>query len=318
MSLINTQNEFIWYQKYRPSKIEDCIAPDEIKNIFKGIVESGKIPSMLLSGDAGMGKTTLALAMCNELNANVLFLNAASEDNGIDTFRTTIRQFASTAAMFDESQKVIILDEADGLTNSAMLAAKGIVEEFSGSCSFILTCNLKAKIIEPLHSRCMHVDFKIDKADRPEMAKQFFKRMCWMLGNEGIKFSKPSVAELVSKHFPDFRRVINELQRYSISGSIDSGVLIDNLEDFVAKTFELMKGKKFGELRKLLMENIDIDDKRMYRMLYDKAHDYLEPSSMPEWVITIGEYLYKSAFVADKEINTMACLTELMVAAKFK
>lgn len=317
MSIQFNKEEHLWYERYRPFKVDDCIAPDEIKDVFKGIVASGKIPTMLLSGDPGMGKTTLALAMCNELKANVMFLNASSEASGVDTFRTTIRQFASTASMFDE-QKVIILDEADGLSPAAQLAAKGIFEEFSASCTFILTCNLKAKINDAIQSRSMHIDFKINKDDRPELAKQFFKRVCLMLDNENITYVKPAVIELVMKHFPDFRRTINELQHYAISGTIDAGILLNATDDLVKGLYDGMKVKNFGVVRKLVADNIDIDSNKLYRMLYDKALDYLEPKSVPELILIIADYMYKGAFVQDKEINTVACLTEIMVKCSFK
>lgn len=316
MSIEFNAKEHLWFQKYRPSTVDEVILPENIKSSFKGFVEQGRIPNLILSGQRGIGKTTLAIATCEEVGADYLFVNA-SEDSGIDTIRTTIRNFAS-AYSISQSQKIIILDEADGLSPTAQGALKSGIEEFSKSCSFIFTCNLLNKIIEPIQSRCAVIDFKINPSDKPQLAAAFFKRCCQVLKQENVEFNKTVVAELVTKHFPDFRRVLNELQRHSIGGVLDVGVLVSLSETKFEELIGALKDKRFGDARKWVTNNSDIDSDTLYRKLYDKASEVCQPQSIPELVMILADYAYKSAFVVDKEINTMAALTEIMLKVQWK
>ena len=308
--------EFLWFQKYRPSKVAETILPPNIKDAFQGFVNQDRVPNLILNGQRGIGKTTIAIAMCEEVGADYLFVNA-SEDSGIDTIRTKIRNFASSYSL-SHSQKVIILDEADGLSPNAQGALKSSIEEFSKSCSFIFTCNLLSKIIEPIQSRCSVVDFKINPTEKPKLAAEFYKRCCQILKLEGVEFNKTVVAEVVTKHFPDFRRVLNELQRYSVGGTLDLGILANLNEEVFGELITNLKEKKFSDVRKWVANNSDIDSDTLYRKLYDMAFEVCQPQSVPELVLIIADYAYKSAFVIDKEINTMACMTELMMKVTWK
>ena len=310
-------NEYLWCEKYRPTTIDECVLPAGMKATFKEFIDSGELPNFLFAGGAGVGKTTVAKALCNEVGAEYLFING-SEESGIDVLRGKIKNFASSVSLTD-AKKVVILDEADYLNpNSTQPALRGFIEEFSNNCRFIFTCNFKNRIIEPLHSRCAVVEFKIDNTEKPKVAAQFFKRALMILKTEGIEHDPKVVAELISKHFPDYRRVLNELQRYSVSGKIDSGVLINVGEESYAALVKSLKAKAFNEVRTWVGKNSDIESTELFRKLYDKSVDLMEPVSVPQLVLILAEYQFKAAFVADREINTMAALTEIMAQVKFK
>ncbi len=309
-------DEFLWVEKYRPKTINDCILPEGLKQTFSSFIDSGNIPNLLLTGSAGVGKTTVAKAMLEQIGADYIVINGSMNGN-IDTLRNDIQQFASSVS-FGGGRKYVILDEADYLNaNSTQPALRNFMEEFSRNCGFILTCNFKHRIIEPLHSRCSVVDFKISKDDLPRLAVQFFKRTVGILSNEKVEYDKAVVAELINRHVPDWRRVLNELQRYSVNGKIDSGIFI-NLSDENLKTLiGYIKAKNFGEMRKWVGENSDTDSAQLFRKFYDQAYTYIKPSSIPELVVLIAKYQYQAAFVADPEINTAAFLTEIMVSLEF-
>lgn len=309
-------DEFLWVEKYRPKTINDCILPEGLKQTFSSFIDSGNIPNLLLTGSAGVGKTTVAKAMLEQIGADYIVINGSMNGN-IDTLRNDIQQFASTIS-FSGGRKYVILDEADYLNaNSTQPALRNFMEEFSRNCGFILTCNFKHRIIEPLHSRCSVVDFKISKDDLPRLAVQFFKRTVGILSKEGVEYDKAVVAELINKHVPDWRRVLNELQRYSVNGKIDSGIFV-NLQDENLKTLiGYIKAKNFGEMRKWVGENSDTDSAQLFRKFYDQAYTYIKPASIPELVVLIAKYQYQAAFVADPEINTAAFLTEIMVSLEF-
>ena len=308
-------NEFLWVEKYRPQTISDCILPDGLKQTFQEYVDAGEISNMLLCGTAGTGKTTVARALCNELGCDYIVING-SDESGIDVLRTKIRDFASTVS-FESKAKVVILDEADYLNpNSTQPALRAFIEEFSGNCRFIFTCNFKNRIIEPLHSRTSVIDFKIDKKDRPEMAKKFMGRMQYILTSENIPYEQNVLAELLMKHFPDYRRVINELQRYSKSGSIDSGILSNIAEINTKGLIDSLKDKDWKKMRQWVVNNVDNDPQGVYRKVYDALIDKVK--QVPHLVLLIADYQYKSAFVADQEINLTACLTDIMASVEFK
>lgn len=309
--------EYLWVEKYRPSKIDECILPKNLKETFKQFIQTGELPNFLFCGTAGVGKTTVAKALCNEIGAEYLLING-SEESGIDILRTKIKSFASTISLTD-SKKVIILDEADYLNpNSTQPALRAFIEEFSNNCRFIFTCNFKNRIIEPLHSRCAVIDFKIENAEKAEIAGAFFKRTMGILKAENIEADQKVVAELVTKHFPDWRRVLNELQRYSVSGKIDSGILVNMTEDSFKELLKNMKDKNFTEVRKWVAKNGDSETINIFRQLYDTASANMEPNSIPQLVLILADYQYKAAFVADHELNLMAALTEVMSQCKMK
>lgn len=306
----------LWTEKYRPKKIADCILPERLKTPFQEYVTQNNIPNLLLSGGAGVGKTTVAKAMCEEIGCDYLVING-SDESGIDTFRVKIKNFASSMSLAG-GRKVIIIDEADYLNpNSTQPALRNAIEEFAGNCSFIFTCNFKNRIIDPLHSRCAVIDFALKNNEKAQMATQFFKRIQSVLRSEKVDYEDKVVVELVKKHFPDFRRVINELQRYSQFGKIDSGILAHIVEVSIGDIIKYIKEKDFGAIRKWVASN-DVDAAVFFRKLYDNLYDVLKPQSIPQAVIILADYQYKQAFVADQEINTVACLTELMVACEFK
>ena len=309
--------EYLWVEKYRPQTIEDCILPEDIKETFQRMVDSGEVQNLLLSGGAGCGKTTIARAMCEELDADYIVINC-SEDGNIDTLRTKIRNFASTVSI-SGGKKVVILDEFDySNAQSTQPALRGFIEEFSGNCRFILTCNYKNRIIEPLHSRCTCIEFKIPKQEKPTLANEFMERIKYILDGENIPSDDKVLAELIMKHFPDFRRVINELQRYSVAGSIDIGILTQIGEIKIKNLITSMKEKEFTNVRKWVVDNLDNDQVHIFRKIYDGLYEYFKPQSIPQAVLIISEYQYKSAFVADHEINLTACLTELMLECEYK
>ena len=305
----------LWTEKYRPKNIEDCILPERLKKPFQEYVTQKNIPNLLLTGGAGVGKTTVAKAMCNEIGCDFMIING-SDENGIDMVRNKITNYASSMS-FSGGRKVIIIDEADYLSANAQAAFRNAIEEFAGNCSFIFTCNFKNKIIEPLHSRCAVIEFTLKASEKSSMAAQFFKRIQTILSDEEIAYETPVVAELIKKHFPDFRRVINELQRFSKFGKIDTGVLAQIIDVSLADIIKFIKDKDFGAIRKWVASN-DVDPASLYRKLYDNLYEVLKPQSIPQAVIIIADYQYKQAFVADQEINLVACLTELMVSLEFK
>jgi DNA polymerase III delta prime subunit len=316
--MIDSRDEmFLWVEKYRPQKIDDCVLPQALKETFRQYVEQGELPNFLFTGSAGVGKTTIAKALCNEIGAEYMMING-SEESGIDTLRTKIKGFASTISLTD-AKKVVILDEADYLNaNSTQPALRGFIEEFANNCRFILTCNFKNRIIEPIHSRCAVIEFKIDNKDKQEIAATFFKRAVTILKKEQIEFDPKVVAELITKHFPDYRRILNELQRYSVSGKIDSGILVNMSEESFKGLIKLLKEKDFTEVRKWVSKNSDSDTTSLFRELYDSAATTIEPNSVPQLVLILADYQYKAAFVADHELNIMAALTEIMAQCKFK
>lgn len=307
--------QLLWTEKYRPKTIAECILPERLKKPFQEYVNSGEIPNLLLSGGAGVGKTTVAKAMCEEVGCDYMIING-SDETGVDNVRYKIKNYASSMSLAG-GRKVIIVDEADYLSPNAQAAFRNVIEEFAGNCSFIFTCNFKNKIIEPLHSRCANVEFTLKNPEKAAMAGAFFKRIQGVLQSEEIKFDDKVIAELVKKHFPDFRRVINELQRYSKFGEIDTGILSQIVEVGLNDVIKFLKDKDFGNIRKWVASN-DIDSAALYRKLYDALYDVLAPQSIPQAVIILADYQYKHAFVADAEINTVACLTELMVECEFK
>jgi DNA polymerase III delta prime subunit len=305
----------LWTEKYRPKKIEDCILPERLKKPFQEYVNQSSIPNLLLAGGAGVGKTTVAKAMCEEIGCDYMVING-SDESGIDTFRTKIKNYASSMSL-SGGRKVIIIDEADYLNpNSTQPALRNAIEEFAVNCSFIFTCNYKTRIIEPLHSRCAVIDFGLKNNEKASMAAQFFKRLQGVLETEKVEFDDKVIAELVKKHFPDFRRVLNELQRYSQFGKIDTGVLaqIGNIQ--IDEIVTHIKSKDFGAIRKWVATN-DLDSNTVFRQLYDSLYDIMKPQSIPQAVLIIADYQYKNAFVADPEINLVACLTELMANCEY-
>jgi DNA polymerase III delta prime subunit len=305
----------LWTEKYRPQTIEDCILPERLKKPFQEYVNQKQIPNLLLSGGAGVGKTTVAKAMCHEIGCDYMVING-SDESGIGVFRTKIKNYASSMSL-SGGRKVIIIDEADYLNpNSTQPALRNAIEEFAGNCSFIFTCNYKNRIIEPLHSRCAVIDFGMKNGEKAKMAGQFFKRIQSVLQSENIEFDDKVIAELVKKHFPDFRRVINELQRYSQFGKIDTGILSQIADVSIGEVIKYIASKDFGAIRKWVASN-EIDSNTLFRKIYDAMYDTMKPSSIPQAVLILADYQYKAAFVADQEINTVACLTELMVNCEF-
>ena len=313
---IMTTKTFLWVEKYRPQKIIDCILPESIKKTFIEFVGQKEIPNLLLAGGSGVGKTTVARALCEELHSDYIIING-SEESGIDVLRTKIKQFASTVSLQGGS-KVVILDEADYLNpQSTQPALRGFIEEFHKNCRFIFTCNFKNRIIEPLHSRCSVIEFKIN-GNKNQLAHEFMGRAESILKEEQIGFDDKVIAELIMKHFPDWRRVLNELQRYSVSGTIDSGILVNLAEVNLTELMSFLKKKEFGKVREWVVNNIDNDPVKVFRKVYEKLYDFMKPESIPNAVIILGDYQYKSAFVADQEINLLACLTEIMSECRFK
>ena len=313
------RNEFLWVEKYRPQTIEDCILPESIKKTFRGFLSKGEVPNLLLAGPAGCGKTTVAKALCNELGVDVYVINGSDEGRFLDTVRNTAKNFASTVSLSSTARhKVIIIDEADNTTNDVQLLLRAFTEEFSGNCRFIFTCNFKNKIIEPLHSRCACIDFSTDRKSKPQLASTFFNRLRFILEREGVEADPKVLIELINKHFPDWRRVLNECQRYSSSGIIDAGILAQFSDVKVNDLIKHLKEKDFKEVRKWVVNNLDNDASVLLRRVYDALYGSLAPNSIPAAVLVIAKYQYQIAFVADQEINMLACLTEIMVECEFK
>ena len=312
-------SDFIWVEKYRPTTIDECILPKGIKKTFQDFVERGEIPNMLLSGPPGIGKTTVAKALCHQLGSDYYVINGSDEGRFLDTVRTNAKNFASTVSLTSESKhKVIIIDEADNTTSDVQLLLRASIEEFSANCRFIFTCNYKNKIIQPLHSRCTVIDFAVNKRDKPTIAAQFFSRINDILDKENIRSDKKVVAELINKHFPDWRRVLNECQRYSAGGEIDSGILASFSDVSINDLTKNLKEKNFSEVRKWVSTNLDNDTTLLFPRIYDSLYETLVSSSIPAAVLILAKYQYQVAFVADQEINLLACLTEIMVECEFK
>ena len=313
------RDEFLWVEKYRPKTIEECILPEQTKKTFLDFLDKGEVPNLLLSGPAGCGKTTVAKALCAELGVDVYVINGSDEGRFLDTVRNNAKNFASTVSLSSEAKhKVIIIDEADNTTPDVQLLLRASIEEFSKNCRFIFTCNYKNKIIEPLHSRCAVVEFGIQGKLKQEIAAAFFGRLVTILEQERVEADKKVLAELINKHFPDWRRVLNECQRYSVGGKIDSGILAHFSDVKVNDLIKNLKEKNFPEVRKWCVNNLDNDPSVLLRRIYDSLYNTLVPSSIPAAVLILAKYQYQIAFVADQEINMLACLTEIMVECNFK
>jgi DNA polymerase III delta prime subunit len=311
------REEYLWVEKYRPKTIDDCILPNDLKETFQTFVNQKNVPNLLLSGGPGVGKTSVAKAMLDELDSDYLTINGSLSGN-IDTLRNDIMQFASSVS-FSGGRKYVILDEADYLNpQSTQPALRNFMEEFSKNCGFILTCNFKNRIIEPLHSRCSVIDFKIPSKSKPKIASQFYKRICKILAENQVEYDAQVVAQLVQKHFPDWRRVLNELQRYSVSGRIDTGLLVNLTDDNFKTLIGYLKEKNFGEMRKWIGLNSDNESTALFRQIYETCSTYAKPNSVPQIVLILADYQYKAAFVADQEINLVACMTEIMAEVEWK
>ena len=312
------ENEFLFCEKYRPKTIKECILPSSLKQVFSKIVDSGEMHNMLLTGTAGLGKTTVARALCNELQLEYLLINS-SEESGIDVLRSKIRQFASSVSLMGNGYKVVILDEADYLNaQSTQPALRGFIEEFSNNCRFILTCNFKNRIIEPLHSRCTVIEFNTSKKQLAELSASFMKRLQLILDAENIKFNNKVLVDLIMRFAPDWRRVLNECQRYSSSGELTADVLVGMSDQRVAELVGYLKAKDFKKMRSWVTNNSDVDSSVIFRRIYDTLYDFAQPQSIPSIIMTLAEYQYRAAFVSDHEINIVACLTEIMASSQWK
>jgi len=311
--------EFLWVEKYRPHIIDDCILPQTIKEVFKGFVKQGELPNLLLSGTAGVGKTTIAKALCDEIGASYIIINGSDEGRFLDTVRNRVRQFATTVSLTSgASHKVVIIDEADNTTNDVQLSLRTAVEEFHSNCRFIFTCNFSNKIIEPLHSRCTGVDFRIKPEQAVKLQGEFFNRLKTILTSENVKFEDKVLAKLVRRYYPDWRRLINECQRYSASGAIDSAILVDVADVNLDSLLSSLKKKDFTTVKNWVVQHMDNDPTMVMRKIYDSLYDVLKPSSIPEAVLVIAKYMNSIPIVPDQEINLLACLTEIMMSCEFK
>ena len=311
------RTDFLWVEEYRPKTIDDCILPQSLKTLFTSFIQKGELTNLLFSGAPGIGKTTVAKAICEQMNCDWIMING-SEEGGIDVLRNKIKNFASTVSL-SGGKKVVILDEADYLNpQSTQPALRGFIEEFHKNCRFILTCNFKNRIIDPLHSRFSNIEFRVNPKDKPRLASKLFERAIFILKEQNVDYEEKVLAELIKKHFPDFRKLINELQRYSVSGSIDAGILVNVSDENLKTLVSHLKSKEFGDMRKWVVNNLDNDPVKIFRKIYDSMYDNLQPETIPHAVLIIADYQYKSAFVADQEINLVACLTELMSQVKFK
>jgi DNA polymerase III delta prime subunit len=312
-------SDFIWVEKYRPKTIEECILPENIKKTFRDFLNTGEIPNMLLAGPPGVGKTTVAKALCNELGVDYYVINGSDEGRFLDTVRNNAKNFASTVSLASEAKhKVIIIDEADNTGNDVQLLLRAFIEEFASNCRFIFTCNYKNKILAPLHSRCAVVEFSVKGKEKQTIAAEFFKRLNFILDKEQIEADKKVLVQLINKHFPDWRRILNECQRYSVGGKIDSGILATFTDIAVNDLIKNLKEKNFPEVRKWINGNMDNDTTVLLRRIYDVLYDTLVPNTIPAAVLVIAKYQYQAAFVADQEINMLACLTEIMIECEFK
>lgn len=311
--------KFLWVEQYRPQKIDDCILPDNLKKPFKGFVEQGEIPNLLLLGSAGVGKTTVAKALCEEIGASYIVINGSDEGRFIDTVRNRVKTFASTVSLVGGApHKVVIIDEADNTTHDVQLSLRAFVEEFHSNCRFIFTCNFQNKIIEPLHSRCTVVDFRIAKAQQQKLQAQFFGRLKEILDENEIEYEDKILVKLIGRYFPDWRRLINETQRHSASGKIDTNILVDIADINLDQLLSALKNKEFTTVRKWVVENIDNDPNIVMRKIYNLLYENIKPKYIPEAVLILAKYQYQIAFVADQEVNLLACLTEIMMGCEFK
>ena len=310
-------NEFLWAQKFRPKTVDDCILPAKTKKQIKDMISKGEITHLLFTGGPGMGKTTLAYCIANELGSDVMYVNAALEAS-IDLMRTKVMSFASTVSLSDSGPKIIIMDEADGIRFDAQNGLKAFLEQFSSNCRFIFTANLRHKLIEPIQSRCTHVDFRIESEDKKTLMALFYKRILSILDNEGVKYDQKAVAKLIDRNFPDFRRTLNELQRYGESGEIDTGILINRSTDDIARLVSFVKEKNFKEIRKWIGENEDIEASTLFRQLYNLSETNMKKASIPQLIHILAEYQYKAAFVVDQQINTAACMLEIMANCEWE
>ena len=312
-------NDFLWVEKYRPKVIDDCILPETIKNVFKGFVSQGELPNLLLTGSAGVGKTTIAKALCDEIGASYIMINGSDEGRFLDTVRTRIRTFASTVSLTSgASHKVVIIDEADNTTNDVQLSLRSAVEEFHNNCRFIFTCNFINKIIEPLHSRCTVVDFRVKNGQSVALQGQFFERLRVILKKENAKFEDKVLAKLIKRYYPDWRRLINECQRYSANGSIDAAILVDVADVNLDHLLSALKQKDFKTVKNWVVQHMDNDPSMVMRKIYDNLYGVLKPNSIPEAVLVIAKYMRDISNVPDQEINMLACLTEIMMTCEFK
>ena len=311
--------DFLWVEKYRPKKVSDCILPETTINVFKGFVDQGEIPNLLLSGTAGVGKTTIAKALCEEIGASYIIINGSDEGRFLDTVRNRVRQFATTVSLTSgAAHKVVIIDEADNTTNDVQLSLRTAVEEFHNNCRFIFTCNFINKIIEPLHSRCTVVDFRIKPDEAQKLQALFFQRLMQILGAENVKYEQKVIAKLIKRYYPDWRRLINECQRYAATGNIDSAILVDVADVNLDTLLKALKSKHFSVVKNWVVQHMDNDPTMVMRKIYDSLYDVLKPSSIPEAVLIIAKYMNSIPIVPDQEINLLACLTEIMMSCEFK
>jgi len=311
--------DFLWVEKYRPKKVSDCILPDTTINVFKGFVDQGEIPNLLLSGTAGVGKTTIAKALCEEIGASYIIINGSDEGRFLDTVRNRVRQFATTVSLTSgAAHKVVIIDEADNTTNDVQLSLRTAVEEFHNNCRFIFTCNFINKIIEPLHSRCTVVDFRIKPDESQKLQAAFFQRLMQILASEKVKYEQKVIAKLIKRYYPDWRRLINECQRYAATGNIDSAILVDVADVNLDTLLKALKSKHFSVVKNWVVQHMDNDPTMVMRKIYDSLYDVLKPSSIPEAVLIIAKYMNSIPIVPDQEINLLACLTEVMMSCEFK
>ena len=311
--------EFLWVEKYRPATVNDCILPDTIKNVFEGFLDQGEIPNLLLTGTAGVGKTTIAKAVCEQLSASYIVINGSDEGRFLDTVRNRVRQFATTVSLTSgASHKVVIIDEADNTTNDVQLSLRTAVEEFHGNCRFIFTCNFINKIIEPLHSRCTVVDFRIKPEQSVQLQGEFFTRLKTILTHECVEYEDKVIAKLVKRYYPDWRRTINECQRYAATGSITSAILVDVADVNLDTLLSSLKKKEFTTVKNWVVQHLDNDPSMMMRKVYDSLYDVLKPASIPEAVLIIAKYMRDISIVPDQEVNLLACLTEIMMSCEFR
>jgi len=311
--------KFLWVEQYRPQKIDDCILPANIKKAFKGFVEKGEIPNLLLTGTAGVGKTTIAKAVCDEIGASYIVINGSDEGRFLDTVRNRVRQFATTVSLTSGApHKVVIIDEADNTTPDVQLSLRTAVEEFHNNCRFIFTCNFQNKIIEPLHSRCTVVDFRIQKEQQQQLQGQFFLRLKTILDENKVEYQDKVIVKLIQRYYPDWRRLINEAQRHAATGKIDTDILCDIADVNLSQLMNSLKNKEFSTVRKWVVDNIDNDPNIIMRKIYDALYENIKPKYIPEVVLILAKYQYQIAFVADQEINLLACLTEVMMSCEFR